>query len=115
MLAALRARQVYATNGPRIWLSVALDGAPMGSRVAAKSGNGAHELEIEVVGSGPIERVDLIRGGAGESAVESREVAMELEWSERGAIPGLAPGEYFYVRVVQADGGAAWSSPIRAR
>ena len=29
-------------------------------------------------------------------------------------IPRLQPGEYVYLRVVQDDGGAAWSSPIYA-
>jgi len=30
----------------------------------------------------------------------------------REPIAGLRPGEYLYVRAVQQDGGAAWSSPF---
>jgi hypothetical protein len=35
-----------------------------------------------------------------------RDVQLEREVSD------LRPGEYVYVRAVQRDGGAAWSSPI---
>jgi len=34
--------------------------------------------------------------------------ARELRFTE--AVAGLARGEYLYVRAVQEDGGAAWSS-----
>ena len=39
-----------------------------------------------------------------------RELLGELRLEE--PIEGLEGGEYLYVRVVQADGGAAWSSPF---
>jgi hypothetical protein len=28
------------------------------------------------------------------------------------SIPRLQPGEFHYIRVIQKDGGVAWSSPI---
>jgi hypothetical protein len=34
------------------------------------------------------------------------------EWSARLELSALAPGEFAYVRVVQRDDGAAWSSPF---
>jgi hypothetical protein len=61
-------------------------------------------------------QVDLVRGRAGgEPSVESVELAGEREWSERRTIPRLDAGEYVYVRAIQVDEGAAWSSPIYAR
>ena len=57
VLAALRARHVYATNGPRIVLQVTLDGRPMGSIVPAGSGG---TLAVEVAAPGPIEAVELV-------------------------------------------------------
>jgi hypothetical protein len=106
VLAALRARRAYATNGPRIVLHATLDGSPMGAVVAARRWS---TLEVLVVGTAPLERVDLVRGGkvartfAGTGATEMRLTE---------PVAALAPGEYLYVRAVQRDGGAAWSSPF---
>ena len=47
VLEALRARRVYATNGPRIWLRFWLDEGP----------------RFAVAGTAPIDRVDVIRSG----------------------------------------------------
>jgi len=118
---ALQARSVYATNGPRIWLRVALDGHPMGSVLDANAETSSHDedddverqdLEIRIAALEPLERVDLIRsrqpihGIAGEG---KREFSLML------AIPKLQSGEFIYVRAQQEDGGMAWSSPIYAR
>jgi hypothetical protein len=40
------------------------------------------------------------------------EVEDLLEVTLQRQVDDLTPGEYVYVRVVQEDGGAAWSSPI---
>jgi len=107
VLEALRARRVYATNGPRIVLHATLDGQPMGAVLTPAPG--PRVLEVRAVGTAPLERVDLVRAGtivrrfAGTGSAEMR-------LSE--PIADLAAGEYLYVRVVQEDGGAAWSSPF---
>jgi hypothetical protein len=108
--AALQARRVYATNGPRIWLSVSLDDHTMGESVAAAAG-GTHEARFEVVSESPLERVDWVRSGSG---VHTLDAGGRLAWSWQGDLAGLAPGEYLYLRAVQSDGGAAWSSPFYA-
>jgi hypothetical protein len=110
VLRALRDRRTYATNGPRIWLRTWLDGNEMGSTIPPSDG-AAHELRVVVAAPGTIERVDVIRSG---------EVAIALpgtdrrELSETLSLPPLRHGEYVYVRVVQEDDGAAWSSPVYA-
>jgi len=93
VLAALRARRTYATNGKRIYLDVRLEGGALAFRVAALR---------------EIERIDFIRGGltASVSGAGQRDIEDTRE------IPPLAAGEYLYLRVVQTDGGAAWSSPF---
>jgi hypothetical protein len=113
VLDALRARRVYATNGPRIWLSASLDGHPMGTVLsrAASDAAGGQELKLAVVTPEPIERIELIRSGE----VIPLEVGPgQREWSEQRAVRRLEPGEYLYLRVVQVDSGAAWSSPFYA-
>lgn len=107
---ALRARRAYATSGPRIVLRAALAGRRMGAVVpaAALAGTSA-ELVASVVAVAPLERMDLVRSGAvvGSTPGEGRR-----ELVARWTLDGLRPGELVYVRAVQEDGHAAWSSPF---
>ena len=117
VLGALRARRCYATNGPRIVLEARLDGAPMGSTVDATPRAG---LDLRVSGTGPLTRLELIRGGRPDgrggrqpgAVVQSLDPAEALDVSGGWSIVDPVDGEYLYVRVVQRDGGAAWSSPF---
>jgi hypothetical protein len=108
VLEALRARRVYATNGPRIWLRVWLDERPMGS-VLSPSPDPTQRLRIAAAPTAPLESVELIRSGETVKVLPGLDA---LEWSESLEIPSLAPGEYLYLRLIQQDGGMAWSSPI---
>jgi hypothetical protein len=110
ILEALRARRVYATNGPRILLRTALGGHSMGALIPKpKTGSFTGELFVHVVAEAPLERVDLIRSG---EVVNSMPVDGLLEITLSQEIKDLVSGEYLYVRAVQEDSGAAWSSPI---
>jgi hypothetical protein len=106
VLEALRARRTYATNGPRIVLRATLGGLPMGSVVPAGE---TLELAIEVVGITALHTIDVVRSG---EVLESLECDERPECSVRVALSDLVPGEYVYVRALQEDGGAAWSSPF---
>ncbi len=110
ILAALRSRTVYATNGPRIWLRMWLDEHPMGSTLPPKDTAAAVEnLRFAAAATAPIERVDVIRSGKIVAAISGER---RRELSSSLALEGLRDGEYVYVRVVQEDGGAAWASPV---
>ena len=111
VLAALRQRRVYATNGARILLRVALGGHNMGSSVKLEDGASSlsQELFVRAVGSGPIERVELVRSG---EIVDGVATEGRLDVALQRTLSDLRAGEYVYVRVVQEDGGTAWSSPI---
>jgi hypothetical protein len=82
---------------------IQLDELDSGSS-AADSG----ELTVEVVASSPLDRVDVIRSGQIHSSVpcDGKE-----ECGFSYTLENLNPGEYVYVRAVQIDGDAAWSSP----
>ena len=116
---AMQARRVYATNGPRIWLRVTLDGHPMGTilpdHTLAEPGNPSRktqELRVRVAAVAPLLEVDIIRSN---QPVERIPVDDDQrEWSLARQIPALEPGEFLYVRVIQKDAGMAWSSPIYA-
>ncbi len=103
LLTALRARRSYATNGPRILLDVRLDGQVMGARLTKRGGN----LEVQVAAPAELAVIELVADGA---VVERAEVEGRST-SLRFALPEDAPERWLYVRVLQADGGAAWSSP----
>jgi hypothetical protein len=108
VLEALRARRVYATNGPRIVLRASLAGHPMGATVAA-SGGPDWSLDVHVVAEAPLERLDLVRGGG---VVETIPGGGRTELRLSRTVAPLRAREYLYVRAVQEDGGAAWSSPF---
>ncbi len=120
---ALLARRVYATNGARVFLEVRIDDHPMGSTIkAADAAPGAgstippitQELSMHVVAEAPLERIDIIRSGRTATIAIDGAVEAPSEWQDTRTIPALNRGEYHYIRVVQRNGGVAWSSPIFA-
>ena len=110
LLEALRARRAYATSGHRIVLRTALGAARMGQAVRAAELGPEATLFVQAHGTAPILGVEVVRSGevvAGLAGDGSPDFLTAATLSE------LAAGEYVYVRVVQEDGGQAWSSPIR--
>ncbi|MDG2308044.1 MAG: CehA/McbA family metallohydrolase [Candidatus Binatia bacterium] len=109
LLDALRSRRSYATNGPRILVQTSLDGRPMGSDVPIAAGETPQRLAWNVAGTAPIERIDLIRSGEPRVSIPGEG---KRELSGVADLPPLGEGDYLYLRVVQTDGGAAWTSPF---
>ena len=108
--AALRARRVYATNGPRMLLRCALGSHRMGEVVAlGKSEKLSAPLFVQVVAETPLAAIELVRSG---ELVDGLALDGELEVTLERELKDLAPGEYVYVRALQKDGGTVWSSPI---
>lgn len=113
VLAALRARRVYATNGPRMLMRFALGAHGMGSlvSVAAEGKDGAltAPLFAQVVAPQPLQRIELIRSG---EVVDGLLTEGRLDVTLHRQIEGLVPGETLYLRAVQEDEGTGWTSPI---
>jgi len=72
-------------------------------------GSTSDELFIHVVAPEPLERIDLIRSGEIVGMIPADGL---LEIAVRLPVEAVKAGEYLYVRAVQENGGAAWSSPI---
>jgi hypothetical protein len=114
VLATLRARRTFATNGPRILLRTSLGGRRMGEAVSivalaqGAAAGGDPELVAQVIAPGPIARVDVIHN---REVVQTLDGEGRREVTARWTVPPLDPGDFVYVRAVQQDGGAAWSSP----
>ena len=115
---ALRSRRVYATSGPRIVLRATFGGHRMGAEIALDGGKVEGEtvpgiaedtLVVRAIAPGELERIDVVRSGR---LVHSFDCQEQRECTFAAAFAELAVGEYVYVRVVQKDGGLAWSSPF---
>lgn len=73
----------------------------------------APRLDVVALGTGPLDRVDVLRDG---EVVHSERPAQEsaearFHWEDPAPKKGEKPS-YYYVRVVQKDGQMAWASPI---
>jgi len=116
---ALQERRVYATSGPRIILRTAFGGHPIGAEIAVGDGGPepgdrvpgvpADALIVQVIAPGEVSHVDLVRSGR---VVESVDCGGARQCSFGRRFGDLEAGEYLYLRAVQTDGGAAWSSPF---
>ena len=113
VLEALRARRVYATNGPRILLRAALGTQRMGSTLKLAGRASVDEtLFVRVISPAPLEMLELIRSG---KIVDGLDLEGKRDVTLQRPVEDLRPGEYIYVRAIQEDGGTAWSSPIFIR
>jgi len=105
---ALKARRAYATNGARIFLDVRLNGLFMGEKSRCEGGE--RKLEVKAIGSSPLVQIDLFRNGRQIRQWNMCEKVHSLSWVDEE--PLYKRENSYYVRVRQADGGLAWSSPI---
>jgi hypothetical protein len=104
---ALRQRRVYATNGVRMILRFEVANVAMGG--VATVGQDPVEAVLRVVGTAPIERVEVVRmdGERLLLAGKGRSV-LHHAWP----VADIVEGDFVYVRVIQEDGGAGWTSPV---
>ena len=108
VLDAFRRRRVYATSGPRILLRFALGRARMGETLAAADAQADTPLFLQVIAASPLETIEVIAG----DEIVALSCRNELDYSASASLGPLQSGEFVYVRVIQLDGGMAWSSPI---
>jgi hypothetical protein len=110
VLDALRARRVYATSGPRVVLHFEVSGVPMGGVLRVRGPEEPRHIRVQAVGAAPISRIDVVKNGEVRfSAPGTGSPALKLDVEDDEAV---RTGEYLYARVVQVDGGLAWSSPV---
>lgn len=105
LIDAMKRRRTYAATD-NIILDMRIGDRLMGEAFATSD---RPVVRARVIGTAPIQRVDLIRNNEFLYAVtpESREV--EFEFADDSAEPGES---YYYIRAEQADGSLAWASPI---
>ncbi|HEY8506663.1 MAG TPA: hypothetical protein VIL46_18920, partial [Gemmataceae bacterium] len=69
----------------------------------------APKLQIKVIGTGPLEKIDVLRDSDVVATLEPEGIEFAGEWTD----PDPPAGEhYYYVRVLQKDQELAWTSPM---
>ncbi|MBI3889893.1 MAG: DUF3604 domain-containing protein [Candidatus Wallbacteria bacterium] len=114
---ALRFRRTFATTGQRMIVELGCDAAVSGQVTPVVSGPVV--LRGRVWGTGPLERVELVRGWPGSAvpfgvaySVESYGAEeQQLEWTD----PRPLAEACYYLRAWQRDGARAWTSPLWVR
>jgi hypothetical protein len=125
---AMEERRVYGTTQPdRIVADLRVAGAPVGSEVTVDAPDAAREVSVFVAGTGPLERVTVVKNNEPWRAVvepsdggdgpRARRV-VERAWTDDAPVTGLSwddargtDADVYYLRVHQTDGGAAWAGP----
>jgi hypothetical protein len=103
---ALLARRTYGTSGERIVLRFQIDGHWMGEKVPL---SGPTELGVDIfaAGTSSITRIDLLEN---EEMIRTFPIEGEDAWIR--SPQAVAPKKFYRIRLIQEDGGMAWSSPI---
>ena len=82
-----------------------MNGQAAGSEVAS---DGTVEVRVEVNGTAPIDRVDIIRGDRLVHSEMPDSLDASIAWTDPAPLAGEI---WYYARVTQANGGFAWSTP----
>lgn len=108
ILDAIRKRRTYGATD-NIILEFWLGDHFMGEDFRARE---PQKIRVKVVGTGPVARIHLIRDGVFVYQATPGKKQAEFVYLDKDAGPGE---HWYYVRVEQADGELAWSSPIWVR
>jgi hypothetical protein len=108
----MKDRFTYGTSGARIVLLFHCGDSPMGAQVAMEM-NEKPEFKIEVGGVGSLSEIAVCRYDGEVWSEPYKETLEDVDrWSTTWRDDDFLEGGIYYVRVTQADGEQAWSSPI---
>jgi hypothetical protein len=104
---AIYNRRTYATSGDRIILDFRVNGRPMGSEIQSEEAPG---IFLQVIGTDKIEKVEIKRNSRVVKEYFPGADSLEIQWADADFRAGKS--SYYYVRILQANGEEAISSPI---
>ena len=108
---AMYERRCYATTGTPVLLDVKVNGAVMGSEVAAPGVGERPVVAVKVDGTAGIDHIRFMKNGDVRHTVHCHgEWSFEAQWEDEKY--GPADPACYWVRVVQRDHESAWSSPV---
>ncbi|MBN1343294.1 MAG: DUF3604 domain-containing protein [Phycisphaerae bacterium] len=113
-------RRVIATSGPRMLLDVDINGQTVGGELSVSKDSDlakSRRIKVDFHGAAPVERIDVIRNNKVIFTTKDNVFIWHDTTKLKDAM--LPPAKFcnhpfcfYYVRVVQTDGQAAWASPI---
>ena len=80
----------------------------MGSDFALAA-NDAGRLVVNVIGTARLANVDVVKNNEDVHTWQNPEQGVDLVWEDSSA---ASTGDFYYIRVTQADEEMAWSSPV---
>jgi hypothetical protein len=98
-------RSIAATD--KIFVEFSCNGQPMGS--VFEAGGGKPELKFSINGTAPLKRVTLVRNETNHHVWEPARPEFASDFTDDSPVAGE---NRYYLRVEQADGNMAWSSPV---
>lgn len=111
LLAALRARRCYASNGERIVLDLDVDGTPMGGELSVPLHTNV-SVTVPVLGTDTPTTIEILRNGA---VVATKTDCSGPACTFAAPVEVLEEQTFVYARVHQPGGKTAWSSPVWIR
>lgn len=106
---ALYQRRCYSTTGARMAVWLEINGEPMGSEIIADE---PPEIKVHIIGTNPIESIEIIRYQEGEyqvvHEVSSENPEVKFQWRD---LEFKSPA-FYYARITQTDMHRAWTSPV---
>ncbi|NOZ24272.1 MAG: DUF3604 domain-containing protein [Planctomycetes bacterium] len=119
---ALKARRCFGATGERIRLEFSINEIFMGEEMILDSPDVPRRLYLKVIGTDKIDRVEIIRNGKAAYTLSGESDFFSATWTDTTPLGQSLTSEldgaafdYYYARVLQADGNMAWSSPIWIR
>ncbi|UCG32851.1 MAG: CehA/McbA family metallohydrolase [Phycisphaerales bacterium] len=109
VLEALRARRVYATTGCRAVLRFHMGDVHMGGVATLDDPNQERKLSVSVLGDAPVKSVTVVKNNETVGQRTCEGLLESWEWVDPAP---ACDGDYYYVRIEQADGEWVYSSPI---
>ncbi len=104
---AMQARRTYGATD-KIAVAFRAGDAWMGERISA---SGQVELDLRIIGTGPIDHVHLYADGSILHTIPGGH-QRTLDTYYQVTVPSDGAEHYYYILMEQADGHQAWSSPI---
>jgi hypothetical protein len=106
---SLENRRTYATTGTRIYLDFRIDGHHMGEEFSSAT---PPSISVTAAGTEKLVRVELIKhDSSGYTTIHAEEPEGDVAAFDY-VDEAFSEDSFYYVRVTQADGEMAWSSPI---
>jgi hypothetical protein len=109
LFAALRSRRCYATSGQRIILRFRVDNAFMGETLRLEDSVAPRAVNFSVEGTDALASVSVVKNNETVHHEAPGDASLSSVYTDRTP---AGDGDFYYLRVVQADGEMAWSSPV---